>query len=259
MQPMSSVITGLALLDSEASTSTGQRHGAIASERSLAAARTWLLAQPSVQAADQALVISLQSSLGVGVSLETRMMFPEEGRPYRVVSSCLIQTGDAASITRAADRIRAAMAPDTRERLENMVVALNVATAGQRRSEDAAMAMLEIYVSALMRYPADVARDACMALMTMKWFPVLGKVTERCDKLASGRREMLGALERWKPETEKQRVEREADAWLAAAYQADSDVVSLKRRDPDAASEAAEFSPIAWANYKRLSAEARAL
>lgn len=151
------------------------------------------------------------------------------------------------------------MSPAAPGQVEDWISALHSVTVGQRKSEDTTELAFDIYVTTLGRYPADVAREACSSLMVSKWFPTLGEVIDRCDKLVSSRREMLASLEGWKPETEKQRLEREADDWLDAAYKADHDKVALARRDPDAASEAAEFSPIAWANYKRLTAEARAL
>ena len=216
------------------------------------------LAQPSVAEADKALRTSLQSSLNVEVEVETRMMFPAEGKPYPVPSGSSVKALDADSVCRAVARLDAAMTPPAKEWAEEMLVILQAATTGGKRSAAGAAVALEVYAGALCRYPADVARDACMALATGKWFPTLGEIIDACDRLVSPRQAMLTALQAWRPMTERERLEGEADDWYRKAWQADQDKFTLRVRDPDAASEAAEFSVVAWAEYRRLSAEARA-
>lgn len=76
-------------------------------------------------------------------------------------------------------------------------------------------------------------------------------------EVGAPRRTMLQGLKAWKPKTERERIEEEADEWLHAADKADADKIALRRRDPDAASEAAEFSAIAWAKHRELSSLAR--
>lgn len=149
------------------------------------------------------------------------------------------------------------MTPAEPEQVERWVIGLQAATAGGKRSEEGAEAAFDLFTTALRQYPADVARDACQILAVGKWFPTLGEVTAACDRLAGPRRTMLQGLKAWKPKTERERIEDEADEWLRAAYKADEDKIALRRRDPDAASEAAEFSVIAWAKHRELMSAAR--
>jgi hypothetical protein len=254
-----SEITGPPRAERQGESSTGLQlggRGSVATSTE-GQARAWLLAQPSTAEADKALRTSLQSSLNVEVEIETRMMFPDQGKPYPVPSGSSVKATPE-TIDRAVSRLEAAMAPPAKDWAEEMLVILQAATTGGKRSAAGAAVALEVYAGALCRYPADVARDACMALATGKWFPTLGEIIEACERLVAPRRAMLTALQGWKPMTERERLEAEADDWYRKAWQADQDKFALKVRDPDAASEAAEFSPIAWAEYRRLSAEARA-
>lgn len=149
------------------------------------------------------------------------------------------------------------MTPAEPDQVEGWLIALQVATAGGKRSEESVEAAFNLFSAALRQYPADVARDACQTLAVGKWFPTLGELTGACDRLAAPRRVMLQGLKAWRPKTERERLEQEADDWLHAAYQADHDKIALRVRDPDAASEAAEFSVIAWAKHREFATLAR--
>ena len=47
-----------------------------------------------------------------------------------------------------------------------------------------------------MRFPADVAKAACMKLaMTATWFPTLAEINATCEALSSSRRMLAQALE----------------------------------------------------------------
>lgn len=254
-----SEISGLPRAAQTVASSTGLRPGGGGSALTATEnARQWLLAQPSPAQATKALQTSLQSSLNVEVSVETRMMFPEEGKPYPVPSGSSVRVLSPENVERAVARIEAAMTPATKEQAEEWLVMLQSATSGGKRSAAGAVVALELYAGALSRYPADVAREACQSLATAKWFPTLGELLAECDKLSGPRETMLAALKAWRPETERERLEAEAEEWWRRAWQADQDKHALKVRDPDAASEAAEFSEIAWAKHRELMAQARA-
>ena len=253
-----SEITGSPRVGQTVASSTGlQRGNAGSALTATDNARAWLLSQPSTEVADKALQTSLQSSLNVGVTVETRMMFPPEGKPYPVPSGSSVRALDAESVERAVARIEGAMTPPEKSRAEEWLVMLQAATAGGKRSEAGSAVALDLYAGALCRYPADVARDACQALATAKWFPTLGDLIAECDRIVGPRETMLQALKDWRPETERERLEAEADEWYRRAWQADQDKFALRQKDPDAASEAAEFSVIAWAKYREVSAKAR--
>ena len=160
-------------------------------------ARGWLLAQPDPAAADKALLTSLQSSLGVEVTVETELRFPVGGG-FRVqaVGARVLPGSNAENLPVAAARMRAALTGPTKDQAEDWLVMLQSATAGGRKSEAGTAVALELYAGCLMRFPADVAKAACMKLaMTSTWFPTLAEINATCEALASSRRMLAQALE----------------------------------------------------------------
>lgn len=180
--------------------STGDGPGTTGSSVTVADAETvrgWLLAQPDPAAADKALLTSLQSSLGVEVTVETELRFPVSGG-FRVkaVGARVLPGSNEANIPQAAARMRAALTGPTKEQAEDWLVMLQSATAGGRKSEAGTAVALEIYAGCLMRFPADVAKAACLKLaMTERWFPTLAEITDTCEAMASSRRLLAHALE----------------------------------------------------------------
>ena len=161
------------------------------------AARGWLLAQPDPAAADKALLTSLQSSLGVEVTVETELRFPVGGG-FRVqaVGARVLPGSNVENLPLAAARMRGALTGPTKDQAEDWLVMLQAATAGGRKSEAGAAVALELYAGCLMRFPADVAKAACMKLaMTSTWFPTLAEINATCEALASSRRMLAQALE----------------------------------------------------------------
>jgi hypothetical protein len=161
------------------------------------AARGWLLAQPDPAAADKALLTSLQSSLGVEVTVETELRFPVGGG-FRVqaVGARVLPGSNAENLPLAAARMRGALTGPTKDQAEDWLVMLQAATAGGRKSEAGTAVALELYAGCLMRFPADVAKAACMKLaMTATWFPTLAEINATCEALASSRRLLAHALE----------------------------------------------------------------
>lgn len=164
-------------------------------------ARAWLLAQPSPEEADKALVTSLRSSLAVEVTVDVSIRYPKSGG-FRVhaTGARVLPGSDAENIPQAASRMRAALTGPTKEQAEDWLVMLQAACAGGRRSEIGATVALELYAGCLMRFPADVAKAACMRLALNprpggNWFPTLAEINEACEALASSRRLMTHALE----------------------------------------------------------------
>lgn len=186
-------------------------------------------------------------------------MFPENRKPYSVPSGSSVKALDEEGVVRAVARIESAMTPASKESVEEWLMMVQVATAGGKKSVAGTAVALDLYAGALMRFPADVARDACMSLAEGKWFPTLGDLIAECERLGAPRETMLTALKGWRPETPRERLEADADEWLWRAYQAEEDFHRLKRSDPDAASEAAEFAQTARAKHRELILEARGL
>jgi hypothetical protein len=161
------------------------------------AARAWLLAQPSPEQADKALLTSLQSSLGVEVTVETELRFPVSGG-YRVqpVGARVLPGSNADNLPQAAARMRGALTGPTKDQAEDWLVMLQAATAGGRKSEAGTAVALELYAGCLMRFPADVAKAACLKLaLSATWFPTLAEINDTCEALASSRRLLAHALE----------------------------------------------------------------
>lgn len=118
------------------------------------------------------------------------------GKPaYRVAKGCQVG-GIGANLPAAFRKVEAAMAPPTTEQAENWLAMLQVATAGGRKSHEAAMLTLALYTGALKRFPADVALKACEELATRcSWFPTLGEIVAECERYASPRQAMLNGIE----------------------------------------------------------------
>jgi len=161
------------------------------------AARAWLLAQPSPEQADKALLTSLQSSLGVEVTVETELRFPVSGG-FRVqaVGARVLPGSVEENIPVAAARMKAALTGPTKDQAEDWLVMLQSATAGGRKSEAGTAVALELYAGCLMRFPADVAKAACFQLaMNSTWFPTLAEINATCEAMSSNRRLLARALE----------------------------------------------------------------
>ena len=160
-------------------------------------ARGWLLAQPDPAAADKALLTSLQSSLGVEVTVETELRFPVSGG-FRVqaVGARVLPGSVEENIPVAAARMKAALTGPTKDQAEDWLVMLQSATAGGRKSEAGTAVALELYAGCLMRFPADVAKAACFQLaMNSTWFPTLAEINATCEAMSSNRRLLARALE----------------------------------------------------------------
>lgn len=181
----------------------GLEHGKTGSSKSVSVSdetvRGWLLAQPSTAMADRALLTSLQSSLNVEVSLRSRSMFRKDGSFYLVPEKPEVRFMDDGDRSAALARMRNALAGPTKEQVEDWLVMLQAACAGGRKSEVSQAVALEVYSGALMRYPADVAREACMTLAarprdSANWFPTLSELVSEADRIAAPRRAIVDAL-----------------------------------------------------------------
>lgn len=224
--------------------------------------RGWLLAQPSPEAADEALRTSLQSSLGVGVTVRTEGRYPPNGEPYYVAAGCNLAITNEANVPAAVARLEAAMTPPTKTQAEDWLVMLQTACAGGRRSEVGQAVALELYAGTLSRYPADVARAACTSLALKKrdgtaWFPTLAELDAECERRAGPRYATLHALRRWKPKTEADRMRNEAYDLRYAAKQAEDEQIRVRRSDPDRSSELEEFRLAAITQASELESKAR--
>lgn len=114
------------------------------------------------------------------------------------------------------------------EQLNNWIAAMHAAT--KHRSEDTAGLELirGLYRSILSRYPANVAREACMRLTTgCEWFPTAKELTDQCDRLVQPIRALAEAVIAWR-EPGAEDAERNR-AWGRAA-RAREDLEAMNRR-----------------------------
>lgn len=138
---------------------------------------------------------SLMSSHGVDLEPVSEWRFPNDKPAYQVSRGCTVRLSDTANVPAALERLEGAMMTPDREQVEEWLAAVQIATAGAKRSEASQAIALEIYASALGEFPADVVHTACVRIATTsKWFPVLAEIVELCEKLVTPRREMLRAL-----------------------------------------------------------------
>lgn len=267
MQPLSSAITG-ALEAVTPRSSPGGSPGTIGSSTSLSVnvetVRGWLLAQPSVEAADEALRISLQSSLGVAVGLRTEGRFPENAPAYRVTVGAVLAVTNAENLPAAISRIESSLVAPTKTQAEDWLVMLQAACAGGRKSEMGQMVALELYAGTLTRFPADVAREACQALALKPrdgatWFPTLAELNSECERRTMPREAMLRALKTWRAPTEAEVLKAKAYDLRYAVAEANVENLRVRRSDPDRSSELEEFIASATAEASELEREARAL
>ena len=163
---------------------TGRSHSEIVSETSPSVARNWLL-ERRPEEVDLALRTSLRSSLNVGLRANEELRFPTAGGYTAELVSYSVSDPDDRSQA-ALSKVQAAMTPATADQIEEWLVALQVATAGAKRSD-----------AALSRFPADIAKAACEHFaMRSRWFPVLADLVEFCERLERPRRKMVEALAR---------------------------------------------------------------
>lgn len=106
-----------------------------------------------------------------------------------------VNRAEGCDVPGASRRLSLAMTPAEAPMIENWLAALQVATTGGKRSEAGHALALDLYVSALSRYPADVAKAVCTTMATTrKWFPTLAEMIEEADRMASLRRGALAAV-----------------------------------------------------------------
>jgi hypothetical protein len=220
-------------------------------------AREWLLAQAGPAEADQALLTSLQSQLGVGLKIETEWRFPEGEAAYQLPVGALVSVADEVNIPAAIARLEGAATPALKAQAENWLVALQAACAGGRRSEAGSEVAFDLYSGALTRYPADVARKACSELATKPrdstaWFPTLPELMAVCERLAAPRRAMLAGLRTFRLPTEEERRAAQARDLRFDAKEAEDEALKCKRSNPDRHAELIAFADECRRSAKRL-------
>lgn len=196
MKPIGSEITGLVSQTERASSSTGLQHGVTGSapphSGSEIAAREWLLARDLAET-DRKLRASLTSLL--------------DGKPTRLL------------VDREIQRFSAMMTPPTQDDADQWLAALQVATAGAKRSDNNAALALDLYSACLRRYPADIAKAACTQLaLSVQWFPTLAEIEAKCIALSDNRRRMLVSLRRWEEPIEADYVSPPMSSFEAIAH-----------------------------------------
>jgi len=209
VQQLSSATTGALELVTRRS-STGREPGTTGSSTSqivsAEVARDWLLRQPNPEATDAALCRSLTSTLGVTATPRTEYRFPPDGDAYRVTVGCSFDIRDHAAIPAALDKIEQALTPASQEHCEGWLVMLQAATAHRADSGASSAVAYSLYAAELRQWPADVAKSACERLARGKpgqtgtnWFPTLAELVKECERLASNRRTIYAALQRYVP------------------------------------------------------------
>ena len=195
MKPINSVISGLVSRAQEDANSTGLQHGG----RGVAidAVRDRLESQPP-QETDRNLLAWLESSLSVVAKPEARMMFPPEGGYHRrttgfQVSGLTPQNRDAAR-----QAVQSAMTWPTVDKCEEWVAGLHAVTARRGDDGDTLSLAMSLYAACLAKYPADIAKQAClhfaMRAARPNWFPTLSELNEWCERETAQREQLLKAL-----------------------------------------------------------------
>ena len=229
MQQLSSATTGALDLVTQRS-SIGREPGTTGSSKSqivsVDVARDWLLRQPSPEAADAALCRSLTSTLGVTAIPRTEYRFPADGDAYRVTVGCNFDIRDHAAIPAALDKIEQALTPASPEHCEGWLVMLQAATAHRADSGATSAVAYSLYAAELRQWPADVAKAACERIARGKpcqsgtnWFPTLAELVKECERLASNRKAIYRALQRYVPQPDPGPLAEPSEAQIEARRQ----------------------------------------
>lgn len=239
MKPRNSETTGEAKRDHAGQNSIGQQHGETVSGTSLTVSenekRAWLVAR-SPEAVDAALLTSVASSFGAVLNVVSENRFPEDGPAYRVAVTCGVQVASVEQARAAAERFQGAMIPATASQAEEWFYALRLATAGAAKSEMDEEARMALYVNAMARYPADVARAALSGFMTRTkggtaWFPTLAELIAEADKLVAPRQVIIAGLLAWRPKTPDEERQEDARELLFQAVEKEREAFPFKRSD----------------------------
>lgn len=218
----------------------GPQHGGTGSGNALTISETerraWLVARTPT-AVDEALSASVKSSLGVGLSVVMENRFPEGAAPYRVAVGCSVEVTTREQAVAAAERFQGAMIPATRNQAEEWFYALRLATAGGAKSEMDEAARMALYVSAMAKYPADVAKAALTGFATRlkngaAWFPTLPELIAEADNLVAPRQTIIAGLLAWRPKTPEEERHEDARELLFQAVEHEREAFAFKRSDP---------------------------
>src|ERR1700756_2242465 len=201
-------------------------------------ARGWLLAQGGPEEADKALLASLKSQLNVGATFRTELRFPE-GRPtYSVVVGCDLALTDPEQRAKAIARMEGAQVGPTKTQAEDWLIMLEASCSSARKGDVSKVIQFEVYAGTLARFPADVAKQACvnLALRTGRdggWFPSLADLNAECERLAGPRLAVLAALRNWRPPSPEEARREAVRERLFRAKEMEDEAHLLKRSDPE--------------------------
>ncbi len=128
------------------------------------------------------------------------------GRSYSVPSKCFIR-GDC-DFTALAEDLRGFLTPAPESVIIEWLAELSVITARRQGDEFEEALRLTAYASRLARYPADVARYACLERRWHFW-PSWAELDDACNALTVERRFIIAAIEREPAEREQRALEDE--------------------------------------------------
>ena len=149
---------------------------------------------------DAGLLRWLGSLLGKEVLAETRMMFPEGGRPRHEVVGYRMDGLTDAVRDKAIETVSLAMTRTPLDKAQELIVMLHTATASRAEDEVGLSVKMNVYASALTDLPLDVAIQTVTDLSkSSKWFPTLSELVDYGRALANPREALLVSLKRWKP------------------------------------------------------------
>lgn len=195
MKPINSVISGLVSRAQEDANSIGQQLGARGV--AIGAVRDRLESQ-APEETDRKLLAWLESSLNVVAKPETRMMFPPEGGFYRRTTGFQVFGLTPQNRETARQAVLSATTRPTLDKCEEWIAGLHAVTARRGDDGDTLSLAMSLYAACLAKYPADVAKQACLhfAMRSAKpnWFPTLSEMAEWCERETAQREQLLKAI-----------------------------------------------------------------
>lgn len=128
------------------------------------------------------------------------MMFPAEGKPRSEITAYRMIGMTEQVRDTAIEKVELAMTRTPFAKAQELIVMLHTSTASRQEDDVGLAVKMNVYASALMDLPLDVAVKTINDLIkSSKWFPTVSEIIEHGRAMVNPREALLVSLKRWKP------------------------------------------------------------